>query len=85
MTDRPHVIRYVPTYVNKNGERTLMRPAQGRYTYSEFAEAQAWINAVMENTDESTLHQIWGNAPDFEVRSCPCYPGHYDPQTVWFD
>ncbi len=79
------VTRYVPTYVNDHGERTLMTPAQGRHTYATPEEAQAWITAVTGNNSASAVRQIWGGNPRFEVRPCPCYPGHFDPRTVWFD
>jgi len=79
-----HVTRYVGTYVNSNGERTLMSAAQGRHTYASAEEAQAWIDAVTTNNSADTLRQVWGDNPQFEVRPCPCYPGHFDPQTVWF-
>jgi hypothetical protein len=79
------VTRYVPTYVNADGERKLMTPAQGRNTYATALEAQAWIDAVTANNSAGTVRQLWGENPRFEVRPCPCYPGHFDPQTVWFD
>lgn len=79
------VTRYVATYVNKDGERTLMQPAQGRNTYATHDEAQAWIDAVTANNSADTVRSLWGDNPQFAVRPCPCYPGHFDPQTVWFD
>lgn len=82
---RASVTRYVGTYVNKDGERTLMTPAQGRNTYATAEEAQAWVDAVTKNNGSDTIKQVWGDNPRFEVRACPCYPGHFDPQTVWFD
>ncbi len=85
MATQADVIRYVATYVNKCGERTLMRPAQGRNTHETAEEAQAWIDAVKANNHVNTIKQIWGDTPRFEVRECPCYPGHFDPKTIWFD
>jgi hypothetical protein len=79
------VTRYVATYVNRDGMRTLMGAAQGRNTFATETEAQAWIDAVTSNNSTDTVHQIWGSNPQFAVRSCPCYPGHFDPQTIWFD
>lgn len=79
------VTRYVATYINRGGERTLMTASQGRYTYSTAAEAQAWIDAVTANNSADTVRSMWGDNPRFEVRECPCYPNHFDPQTVWFD
>ncbi len=79
------VTRYVATYVNKDGERTLMGAAQGRNTYATAAEAREWIDAVTKNNGADLIRSVWGDNPRFEVRPCPCYPGHFDPQTVWFD
>jgi len=79
------VIRYVATYVNSHGARTLMGAAQGRNTYKTAEEAQAWIDAVISNTSACTIRQIWGDNPRFEVRPCPCWPGNFDPQNVWFE
>jgi hypothetical protein len=79
------VIRYVATYVNGDGMRTLMNGSQGRYTFATAKKAQAWINAVTENNSADTLREAWGTNPRFEVRPCPCWPSHYDPQTIWFD
>ena len=79
------VTRYVGTYVNSRGERTLMTAAQGRNTYATAAEAQSWLDAVSKNNSADTLRQVWGDNPRFEVRACPCWPNHFDPQTVWFD
>lgn len=79
------VIRFVPTYINKDGMRTLMRKSQGRDTFATEDEAADWIAAVITNNNADTIKQIWGDNPRFEVRPCPCYPGHFDPQTVWFD
>ena len=78
------VKRYVATYVNRDGQRTLMGAAQGRNTYATETEAQGWVDGVMSNASDS-VRQIWGDDPRPEVRACPCYPGHFDPQTVWFD
>jgi hypothetical protein len=79
------VTRYVPTYVNKDGMRTLMRKSQGRDTFDTPEAAQAWIGAVTVNNNANTVREIWGDNPQFEVRPCPCWPGHFDPKTVWFD
>lgn len=79
------VTRYVATYVNAEGQRTLMGPAQGRRTHATSEAAQAWIDAVTTNNSAKTLREVWGDKPRFEVRPCPCYPNHFDPQTIWFD
>ena len=78
------VIRYVGTYINSEGERTLMTPAQGRNTFATAEDAQRWIAAVTNENSMDTIKQVWGDNPRFEVRPCPCYPVHFDPQNVWF-
>lgn len=83
--DEP-VIRYVPTYVNKDGMRTLMRAAQGRETFATAEEAQEWLTEVLINTPPAKIKEIYGeNAYPLEVRPVECWPGHHDPKTVWFD
>jgi hypothetical protein len=76
------VTRYVATYVNREGIRTLMSAAQGRNTFDTASEAQAWIDAV--TAVNSADNKLWGDDPQFAVRPCPCWPGHFDPQTIWF-
>lgn len=79
------VTRYVATYVNKDGMRTLMQASQGRFTFATETEAAEWIAAVTKNNSADTIRQVWGENPKFETRPCPCYPVHFDPQTVWFE
>lgn len=81
------VVRYVLTYINSHGMRTLMQPAQGRNTFATAAEAQARLDAIMGSGVNSaeTLRSIWGENPQCEVRACDCWPGHFDPMGVYFD
>lgn len=79
------VTRFVATYVNKDGMRTLIAPAQGRYTYELAVQAQAWIDSITANNSPDRIREIWGDNPRFEVRPCLCWPGHFDPKNVWFD
>lgn len=81
------VTRYVATYINRDGMRALMRPAQGRNTYATPEEAQAWIDAVFTsgNNSADTLRSVWGDDPRCEVRPCECYAGHFDPVGVYFN
>lgn len=81
----PSVTRFVGTYINARGQRTLMTSSQGRFTFATEAAAQQWVDAVTANNSEDTRRKVWGENPRFEVRPCPCWPEHYDPQTVWFD
>lgn len=91
------VIRYVPTYVNKDGMRTLVLGAQGRWTWETPEGAQAWLDAMLEgghlnekgepvrNNSPKSIRQLYGDNPQFEVRPCECWAGHFDPVGVWFD
>jgi len=80
-----YVIRYILTYVGENGLRTLACSAQGRHTYPTAEQAQAWLDSMLENNSRATLSQIFGNNPQFEIRACECYPGHFDPVGVYFN
>ena len=64
-----------------------MHAAQGRYTYATPEEAQAWIDAVYTNGNNSpeTLRSIWGENPRGAVRPCTCWAGHFDPLGIYFD
>jgi hypothetical protein len=79
------VTRYVATYVDRNGMRTLMTAARGRNTFATAREAQAWIDAVTAVNGIGAVNSLWGDNPRFAVRACPCRPGRFDPRTVWFD
>ena len=59
------VTRYVATYVNREGIRTLMSAAQGRNTFDTASEAQAWIDAV--TAVNSADNKLWGDDPQFAV------------------
>lgn len=83
MTD--YVIRYVVTHINRDGRRTLCGPAQGRLTRATPDEAEKNLADMMANNrmDGDRLAGVYGLP--LEVRPVKCYPGHFDPQTVWFD
>jgi len=78
------VVRYVPTYVNSGGLRTLMLPAQGRFTFSSREGAQNCLDAIIGGHNGDRI-KIWGENPQFEVRMCECWPVHFDPKSRWFD
>jgi hypothetical protein len=79
------VTRYVPTYLDRaTGLRTLMRSAQGRYTYETPEAAQAWIDAVTQENSAERIASVWGYDPQFEVRPCECWAHHFDPVGVYF-
>lgn len=80
-------VRWVPTYVGKDGLRTLVLGAQGRWTFDTKKEAQAWCDAARANNSADSLAQIYGpgGAESMEPRACECWPGHNDPKGVYFD
>lgn len=81
------VTRHVVTYINRDGARVLFGAAQGRHTYATPADAAGHLQAVLSNNSESNLADIYGPQAigTFEVRPAECYPGHFDPMSVWFD
>lgn len=82
------VTRYVVTHINKDGMRTLSASAsQGRFTNATWEDAEVSLRNLTSNNSTDTLKQVFGPQciGTFEVRPCPCYPGHYDPMTIWFD
>lgn len=83
MTARESVTRYVITHMNKAGMRTLASPMQGRCTYATEGEAQSALADMLANNSTERLQEVFGLP--LEVRPVPCYPGHFDPQTCWFD
>ncbi len=75
------VTRYVLTYVNKDGFRTLFGAAQGRNTHATQAEAEKRLAAVLSNNSANTLKAY----PHMQVRPCECWPVHFDPKGIYFD
>lgn len=83
-TDR--VTRYVVTHIDRDGMRRLFGPAQGRFTHETAEEAQAHIDAIINNNGAQTLHDVYGPQDlKLEVRPCECWPGHFDPVGIYFD
>jgi hypothetical protein len=63
------VTRYVCTYVNQDGMRTLMTAALGRYTYETAEDAQQHLDAILCDNSASTLAYLYGHNFKPEVRS----------------
>lgn len=86
---RPETVtRYVVTYVDARvGLRTLANAMQGRFTYATREEAQAVLDALLSANSAERVAEIWGkgSAETFEVRSCECYAGHFDPVGCYFE
>lgn len=82
MRDEQQVIRFVITHHDaKTGLRTIIGPVQGRYTYATREEAERWIADAIKNNGPERLNEFYG----FPLRAvpCPCWPGHFDPKTVY--
>lgn len=77
------VTRYVITHIGKTGMRTLALGAQGRFTYATQELAQKQLDAMMSASDIERLRELYGLP--LEVRPVECYPGHFDPMTIWFE
>ncbi len=79
------VVRFVVTYINRDGLRALAHAQQGRCTHETPEAAQEWINlATKVNTDEQ-LRPVYGDTTKLQVRAAACYPGHHDPVGCYFD
>lgn len=78
-------MRYVVTFVNRDGMRALAHAAQGRCTYETPEEAQAWIDAARVNNSADTLTSVYGTPDTLDVRPVACWPGHFDPVGIYFD
>jgi hypothetical protein len=81
-------IRWVVTFVNRGGARSLVDAAQGTYTYATSGEAEQRLDAMFgpDNPNGAArIRAIYGDNPQFAVRPVECWPGHNDPKTVWFD
>ena len=76
------VTRYVITH-QANGVRRLTLPMQGRETYTTAAEAQQFLEAIRLGGIDRVIGE--GAVKSLEVRPVPCYPGHFDPMTMWFE
>jgi len=81
------VTRFVVTFINRNGMRTILGPVQGRNTFATRSEAADWVAAIVGGNASYRLAEIYGAQAvgSFEPRAVACYPGHHDPTTVWFD
>lgn len=89
MSHRESVTRYVVTHINTRGERVMTAPAQqGRYTHPTRADAEGAMRAMLNvEANGNDIPGIFGEQAvgTFEVRPVPCYPGHFDPQTRYFE
>lgn len=82
------VWRYVITYVNRQGQREIFGPAQGRNTFEAISEAEARLDAIKSVNTTSTLASVVGGIDaiaTMEVREVECWPNHFDPKGRYFD
>lgn len=77
------VKRWVLTHLDKFGDRVVMSPVQGRYTYETREEAQVRLDNMLKNTSGDTLLQVFGKKPDFRVDCVSCWAGHFDPVGIY--
>ena len=84
---KDHVIRYVITYINRDGVRQLLGPAYGHRTHEKREQAVDSLKTVLSINSESDLAGAYGPQAvgTFEVRPCECWPRHFDPKTIFFD
>lgn len=79
------VNRWVPTYINSQGLRTLINGAQGRNTFPSKRAAERYLRQVLKNNSAGTIASTWGSDPKFEVRPVECWAGPFDPCGIYFD
>jgi hypothetical protein len=75
------VYRWVVTHLNKDGDRVLAGPCQGRATYRTKREAEAHIQAMKKNNSRATLTLLY-RLP-LEPRKVECWPGHFDQKGIY--
>lgn len=74
--------RYVITHIS-NGQRRLTFAMQGRETYATAREAQDYLDCLLRVNDlRKVMAQDEINT--LAVKPCACWPGHYDPKSMWF-
>lgn len=69
------MIRYNVSHINRNGDRVLFGPNQGRHFSDTRAEKEAWLQACLENTGEDILAHLCGEQSrgTFRVDPFDCY------------
>lgn len=76
----PGPIRWVITHA-KRSYRTLLEPAQGRYTYATKEEAEKNMR-LLEPGIREKLTDVDANS--LAVLPVECWPGHHDPKRTVF-
>lgn len=78
-----YVTRYVPTYVGKDGLRTIVGPAQGRYTFETYDAAKRQLDAIRQNNSGAVLEHSYGDVSKWEYQDLRLeFPDHtVSPET----
>lgn len=78
------MILFNVTFVTKNGLRTLVTPAQGRYMKKTREEADQDLKDLLANNTEDRLAEVFGKQAlgTFRVDPFDCYD-HGDPKSVY--
>lgn len=78
-------VRYVLSFINKDGCRVLVNPMQGRYTYATQEEARKRLGNLLSANTEDQLKNVFGpqSIGTFKVSAVECWPGHNDPKSMW--
>lgn len=83
-SDGSGVIRYVPTFVNQDGQRVMLGAKQGRNTHETPEAAEQYLQAVLSNNNREMLEGLFGDLSKLEVRPVECWAGHFDPIGIYF-
>lgn len=81
-TIQNHVMRWVVTHLDSEGNRVIATARQGRYTHETEEEAQTVVDSILANNSIQTVRSLFGLP--LEVRECKCYPIHFDPMEYYF-
>lgn len=74
------------SFIDKNGLRTLVGPAQGRYMKLTREEAEGHLKDFLANNTEERLVSIFGKQAigTFRVDAFDCWD-HGDPKGIYVD
>lgn len=75
-------IRFAPTYINKDGMRTLARANQGHNHFDTREDAEKWLAAVLSNPNSDK--RMWGDVSKMRVDAIECHD-HGDALGIWIN
>jgi hypothetical protein len=78
-------IRYVVSYINRDGMRKMLGATQGRNTKATKTEAEVYLKAVLGNNTPELLIETYGKDgyETLAVSAIECWPVHNDPKGPW--